>query len=95
MPDMPQEPHSSRLPKAAVRPSPDEPEKSIPSKATLEEVRLFLKRYADEVNASVELSQTSKSMYIDFASCFVRWMYGGFQPGARGSNLRLSRKRLP
>jgi len=60
----------------------------LPSKATLEEARVFLKRYAKEVNSCVELSQTSKSMYIDFAACFVKWMCGRFQPGIRGLNSR-------
>lgn len=78
----------SRLPKTGIRPSADPHSKAVPSQATLEEVQVFLGRYADEVNANLELSQTSKAMYIDFAGCFVRWMYGGFQPGSRGGRLR-------
>ena len=45
-----------------------------------------------EVDKSTELSQSSKTMYIDFADCFVRWMYGGFKPGSRGINPRMFRK---
>jgi hypothetical protein len=59
-------------------------ESAAPSKETMEEVRRLFKRYAAEIDANVELSQTSKTMYIDFASCFVRWMVGGFKPGSRG-----------
>jgi hypothetical protein len=80
---------STRLSKAVGRPSADKDHgPQVPSKTTLEEVRKLLKRYTEEVSSSVELSQTSKTMYIDFADCFVRWMYGGFQPGARGSRPR-------
>jgi hypothetical protein len=79
---------SSRLAKAALRPSDDSEPALIPSKETLEEVRTFLKRYAEEMNCNEELSQSSKSMYIDFATCFVRWMYGGFAPGSRSSRSR-------
>lgn len=80
-----------RLSKTA-RPRTEEQGSLLPSKATMEEVRRFFKRYADEVSKSVDLSQTSKTMYIDFADCFVRWMYGGFQPGMRGMNPRTYRK---
>lgn len=72
---------SSRLAKAALRPSDDSKPALTPSKETLEEVYSFLKRFAEEVNGNEELSQSSKTMYIDFATCFVRWMYGGFTPG--------------
>lgn len=86
-----------RLPKAPVRLSAGEPEvKAVPSKATLEEVRVFLERYVDEVNANVELSQGSKAIYIDHATNFVKWMYGGFQPGSRGgSRLRPKSRKRP
>lgn len=73
---MPQERKHKRLPKAPVRLSADEAQSAVPTKATLEEVRVFLERYADEVNASLELSPTSKAIYIDHATNFVRWMYG-------------------
>ncbi|HEU5351777.1 MAG TPA: hypothetical protein VFU55_09280 [Terracidiphilus sp.] len=53
-----------------------------PSASTLREVHELLNHYASIVNNS-DLSQTSKTMYIDFADCFVRWMNSGFQPGMR------------
>ena len=53
-----------------------------PSMSTLREVRKMFDQYADEVDRS-DLSQSSKAMYIDFANCFVRWIYGGFKPGMR------------
>jgi hypothetical protein len=53
-----------------------------PSKATLRAIRVLFDRYAEEVDLS-DLSQSSKTMYIDFANCFIRWMNGGFQPGLR------------
>lgn len=83
---------SSRLPKTTVRPSAEPEPKAVPSQATLQEVQIFLKRYAEEVSANGELSQTSKALYIDFADCFVRWMYGAFQPGSRGGRVRAFRK---
>jgi hypothetical protein len=55
---------------------------AAPALTTLREVRELFDRYAEEVNLS-DLSQSSKAMYIDFASCFIRWMNGGFQPGLR------------
>jgi hypothetical protein len=77
-----------RLKRPAVVP----PTKSgVPSKEMVEEVRSLFKRYAAEINANVELSQSSKTMYIDFASCFVRWMVGGFKPGSRGGRKPTSR----
>ena len=82
---MPQAKPTKRLSKILASPPVEEGEGSaIPSKSTLEEVQKFLDRYAREVSNNGELSQTSKTMYIDFATCFVRWMYGGFQPGSRG-----------
>lgn len=78
-----------RLSKAIRPPTlPEGEQLSLPSKDTLEEVRRLLKRYSKEVNRSDELSAASKAMYVDFATCFVRWIYGGFQPGSRGSNTR-------
>jgi hypothetical protein len=78
-----------RLKKAALAMPVDESsEPTLPSKVTMDEVRIFFKRYVREVESSSELSQTSKTMYIDFADCFVRWMRGGFKPGSRGSNRR-------
>lgn len=92
---MPQDSPNSRLRNAAVRPPADESlEKLVPSKATMEEVRKLFNRYAAEISANVELSQTSKTMYIDFANCFVRWMVGGFRPGAPGSNRRKPTSRV-
>lgn len=61
----------------------------VPASTTLREVRELFDQYAEEVNRS-DLSQTSKSMYIDFANCFVRWMNGGFQPGMRNPGKRHS-----
>jgi len=85
--------YSKRLSKALVSLSaPIEQKRLLPTKAASEEVRRLFKKYVKEVNASVELSQASKTMYIDFASCFVRWMHGGFQPGSRGHNARTLRK---
>jgi hypothetical protein len=55
---------------------------AAPSLTTLREVRELFERYVEEVDLS-DLSQSSKAMYIDFASCFIRWMNGGFQPGLR------------
>ena len=75
---------NSRLKRAAAVP-PAEESGALPSNATMDEVRNLFKRYAAEVSANVELSQASKTMYIDFAGCFVRWMVGGFTPGSHGS----------
>jgi hypothetical protein len=80
---------SSRLKKATgTALAIDSQDASPPSKETTEEVRKHFKRYAAEITANGELSQASKAMYIDFANCFVRWMVGGFRPGAPGSNRR-------
>lgn len=54
----------------------------------MEEVRHLLDRYSKEVSSNIELSQSSKTMYIDFATCFVRWICGGFQPGSHGRRSR-------
>ena len=51
-----------------------------PKPSALREIRKLFDQYANEVDSS-DLSQSSKTMYIDFANCFVRWMNGGFQPG--------------
>jgi hypothetical protein len=56
--------------------------KVSPSNSTLIDVRELLDRYSQEVECS-NLSQSSKSLYIDFANCFVHWMHGGFHPGMR------------
>ena len=81
---MSQENANSRLKRdAAVLPI--EESRALPSNTTIEEVRNLFNRYAAELNANVELSQASKTMYIDFAGCFVRWMVGGFKPGSLGS----------
>jgi hypothetical protein len=53
-----------------------------PSASTLREVHELLANYVKVVSNS-DLSQSSKTMYIDFADCFVRWMNSGFQPGMR------------
>jgi hypothetical protein len=63
-----------------------------PSKKTLEEVLKLFKQYSNELESNAELSQTSKTMYTDFAKCFVRWMNGEFKPGYQGSNGRTRRK---
>jgi hypothetical protein len=44
----------------------------------------LLRKYAGQVQKS-GLSLTSKSIYIDNASYFVRWIHGEFQPGSRGA----------
>jgi hypothetical protein len=67
--------------------------RSLPSTATLEEVLTFFDHYVKAVNAS-DLSVTSKTMYIDFADNFIRWLYGGFEPGSRGRN-PTQRRRTP
>jgi phage host-nuclease inhibitor protein Gam len=59
--------------------------RSPPSKATLKEVQRLLAKYVEEVK-SVELSGCSKTMHVDFATCFVRWKHRELQPGSRGSN---------
>jgi hypothetical protein len=90
---MPESARDRRLPKLAQRPPSDESQDiPVPSKATLEELRKFFDRYADETAADVELSPGSKVMYIDSAKRFVRWMYRGFRPGSRGGSLRSIRK---
>lgn len=43
-------------------------------------LRLKLQEYATAVN-SAELSAASRAMYIDMATCFVRWTEGMFTPG--------------
>jgi len=92
---MPQDSPNRRLKKAAlVAPVDEISEPALPSKATMDEVRTFFKRYVREVESSPELSQYSKTMYIDFADCFVRWMRGGFKPGSRGSNRRKRTARI-
>jgi len=60
-----------------------------PSASTMREVHQLLAQYIGEVDRS-DLSQSSKTMYIDFADCFVRWMSGGFQPGMRKPGRRPS-----
>jgi len=52
------------------------------------------KQYAKELESNAELSQTSKTMYTDFAKCFVRWMNGEFKPGCQGSNGRTRRTHM-
>ena len=92
---MPQNTGNKRLSKAAASPpSEEEHVVPLPSKATLEEVRKLFEQYSEELESNGELSQTSKTMYIDFAGCFVRWMYGGFKPGSRGSNRRMPTIRI-
>lgn len=90
---MPRENVSSRLKKAAATPPADHgQDASLPSKATMEEVHKLFRQYATEISGNVELSQASKAMYIDFASCFVRWMVGGFRPGSHGGRVGAFRK---
>jgi hypothetical protein len=84
-----------RLSKAAACPLGDKDQGSTkPSKATLEEVQKLFKQYAKELENNAELSQTSKTMYTDFAKCFVRWMNGEFKPGCQGSNGRTRRTHM-
>jgi hypothetical protein len=86
---------NTRLSKAAQwKPKEGEQEGSRPSKVTMAEVRKLFSRYSNEVNANVELAQTSKTMYIDFAGCFVRWMAGSFNPGSVGSVRRRKTTRI-
>jgi phosphatidylserine decarboxylase len=92
---MPQDRPSNRLKKAAATSlANDGQDAALPSKATMEKVRKLFKRYAAEISTNAELSQSSKTMYIDFADCFVRWMVGGFRPGAPGSNRRKPTSRV-
>lgn len=44
----------------------------------------LFKQYADEVQKG-DLTLTSKSIYIDHARNFVRWLHGDFKPGSRGA----------
>jgi len=64
-----------------------EAEETPVSPEMLKAVRVSFDRYAAEIKES-PLSEASKTMYIDFAGCFVRWMYGGFKPGAAPGMLR-------
>jgi hypothetical protein len=50
---------------------------------TPDQMDALLREYAESVNKT-DLSSSSKSMYIDFANCFVRWTRGEFQPGKVG-----------
>ena len=52
-------------------------------KRTLEAIDKLMRKYAEQVNKT-DLSQTSKTMYTDFANCFVRWIHGEFKPGSVG-----------
>jgi hypothetical protein len=86
-----------RLSNLSAQLTPNLPQEQVevyppPSKETLEEVRILFDRYAEQINRSA-LSQSSKTMYIDFADCFVRWTCGGFIPGELGTRRRRSSKR--
>jgi hypothetical protein len=50
----------------------------------LKEVKGALEIYYARV-AGTDLSEASKSFYIDFADCFVRWLEGDFEPGSRAN----------
>jgi len=53
-------------------------------KQTLETIDKLMRDYAEQVDKS-DLSVASKSIYVDFANCFVRWIHGEFKPGSVGS----------
>lgn len=53
-------------------------------KQTLETIDELMRDYAEQVDKS-DLSVTSKSIYTDFAKCFVRWIHGEFKPGSVGA----------
>jgi hypothetical protein len=74
----------------SVEPAGEEAMKPVVSKETLEQICKLFEQYAAEVDRC-DLSQSSKTMYLDHANCFVRWIYGGFKPGVRGSNSRSRR----
>ena len=49
-------------------------------KATLTEIERLLAEYTVDVQKA-PLSNASRSFYLDFADCFVRWIRGNFSPG--------------
>jgi hypothetical protein len=54
------------------------------SEDALKEVKSALQTYCARVSGT-DLSEASKSFYIDFADCFVRWIEGEFEPGSRAN----------
>ena len=52
----------------------------------------LLSIYVGEVEQA-DLSAASKSIYADFADCFVRWANGKFQPGSLSAWKRPSYQR--
>ena len=72
---------------ALKKPTKEQEPKKSASPETLKEVRLLFDRYAAEVEQSA-LAESSKAMYIDHANYFIRWLYGGFVPGAAEGMLR-------
>jgi hypothetical protein len=54
------------------------------SEDALKEVKSALQAYYARVSET-DLSEASKSFYIDFADCFVRWLEGAFEPGSRAN----------
>jgi hypothetical protein len=63
------------------------------SDATLKEIMDLQSQYSDEVWKSENLAICSKSMYIDMANNFVRWIQGEFKPGGAGLKPRVRRRR--
>jgi hypothetical protein len=61
----------------------------------LKEIIDLHKQYADEVWHSENLAIYSKSMYIDMANNFVRWIRGDFKPGAAGLKPRRRARLVP
>ena len=49
-------------------------------KAMLTEIERLFAEYVVEVQAA-PLSNASRSFYLDFADCFIRWIQGTFHPG--------------
>jgi hypothetical protein len=79
------------IPKVVVYPQAEHPsavEAPPPIEARLAvKMENLLRQYSTVVDAS-DLASSSKSMYIDFATCFVRWMNGAFEPGKFGPRYR-------
>ena len=65
------------------------------SDTILKEIVHIHKQYSDEVWKSENLADYSKALYIDMANNFVRWIQGGFTPGAAGLKPRRRTRQAP
>jgi hypothetical protein len=61
--------------------------KAVPIKdfRLIQRLKKLVAAYAHEVDGA-ELATGSKTMYIELAECFVRWLGGEFHPGVHGVN---------